>query len=337
MYTLIKSLLFYLDPEVSHHLSLKILKLTHSLKLIRYKNLLSSQTIKLCGLTFPNQIGLAAGFDKNGDYIDALASFGFGFIEVGTVTLKPQLGNAKPRIFRLKQDNAIINRLGFNNKGCDYLIERLKKTKFKGILGINIGKGHTTTLNSASDEYVELFTKLFPYASYITINISSPNTKDLRELQHGNLLSSLLKKLKQTQTTLNQQYNKYVPLVVKISPDLSSTELTHIADIFLQEKIDAVIATNTTIGREGVTDALALETGGLSGKPLNKNSTSVIKQLNKLLANKIPIIASGGILNPQDALEKINAGASLVQIYTGLVYSGPRLIAQLVKHFEEAI
>jgi dihydroorotate dehydrogenase len=331
VYTLIKPFLFRVDPEFAHHISLKILKFAYSLNLIRTGNIHPSHTVNIAGLTFPNRVGLAAGFDKNGDYIDALASLGFGFIEVGTVTLQEQSGNSSPRIFRLTQQQAIINRLGFNNKGCDYLIERLKNIKFRGILGINIGKSHTTSLHAASDEYVELFKKVFPYASYITINISSPNTNELRQLQHGDLLSTLLQKLKQTQIKLHQQYNKYVPIVIKISPDVTQKELIQMAEIFLQEKIDAVIATNTTISRVGLHDALASQVGGLSGKPLCSMSTAIIKQLNVLLGDKIPIIASGGVLNKQDAQEKMNAGARLIQVYTGLIYSGPGLIKQLIK------
>ncbi len=332
MYSIIKKLLFQLDPETAHHFSLTSLKIAHSLKLIRIHNQQSSHQTTLCGLTFPNRIGLAAGFDKNGDYIDALASLGFGFIEVGTVTLQPQDGNPKPRIFRLTEDQAIINRLGFNNKGSDYLIKRLKKINYRGILGINIGKSHSTELRHASDEYVQLFTKIYPYASYVTVNISSPNTKELRELQHGDLLSTLLRNLKNAQTMLNQQHNKYVPLVIKIAPDLTSAELAQMTEILLDEKIDAVIATNTTLQRDGASDPLASQPGGLSGKPLRAHSTAIIKQLSLLLADKIPIIASGGILNVHDAHEKLNAGAQLIQLYTGLIYSGPSLIKTLVEN-----
>lgn len=279
------------------------------------------------GLNFPNRTGLAAGLDKNGDYIDALASLGFGFIEIGTVTPKPQPGNPLPRLFRLTDHDAIINRMGFNSKGLDYVAERLKKTKYKGILGINIGKNRDTPLENAVDDYRIGFRQMAPFASYITVNISSPNTQSLRDLQHGDLLRTLLKTLKQEQAL----QSNYVPLVVKIAPDLTLEELKNTAEILLAEKIDGVIATNTTLSRKGAENSpYAKESGGLSGKPLREQSTRIIRELAHLLQNKIPIIGCGGVFSAEDAREKLQAGASLLQIYTGLIYRGPALISELV-------
>lgn len=277
---------------------------------------------ELMGLSFKNRVGLAAGLDKNGEYIDALADLGFGFIEVGTVTPKPQSGNPKPRIFRLKKSEAIINRMGFNSKGVDYLIKQLQKTHYRGVLGINIGKNRDTPNERAVDDYLYLFHRVAPFASYVAINISSPNTPELRDLQHGDRLQNLLHTLKQEQQLFFQEQKKYVPIVVKISPDLLSEEIKKIAEIFLSEKIDGVIATNTTIERDGVDDPQSSEIGGLSGKPLSQHSTAMIQQLSGLLNKTIPIIASGGVVTRGDVQEKINAGASLIQVYTGLIYRG---------------
>jgi len=323
--TLIKKILFKLDAEFAHHLSLQLLKLAYHLKLSCFFSPSPVSPQQLMGLSFPNSVGLAAGFDKNGDYIDALALLGFGFIEVGTVTPKPQFGNPKPRIFRIANKKAIINRLGFNNKGCDYVVERLKQRKFAGILGVNIGKNSETPLDDAISDYLAVFQKVAPFASYITVNISSPNTKGLRDLQNPDFLPLLLNALKKEQAT----QKNYVPLVVKIAPDLTSAELQTIAEIFLATQIDGVIATNTTITRPGIEDEkYAKEAGGLSGAPLTMRSTEVIKQLHSLLQKKIPIIASGGIMSGHDAQDKMAAGASLVQVYSGLIYSGPNIVQQ---------
>jgi dihydroorotate dehydrogenase len=326
-YTFIKKILFLFDPETSHSIALNGLRVTHQLGFTKLISSFSSSPIEIMGLHFSNPIGLAAGLDKNGDYIDALASLGFGFIEVGTVTPKPQDGNPPPRLFRLAKEEAIINRLGFNNKGVDYLVERLKQKKFNGILGVNIGKNRDTVIEHASADYIHCFCRVAPFASYITINISSPNTPDLRQLQQSNLLQNLLRALKKEQAA----QNKYVPLVVKISPDLSSDELTEMAAIFLSEKIDGIIATNTTLSRDKVESSVhANESGGLSGKPLRTRSTAIIKKLRELLQNKIPIIACGGVFTQQDAQEKFNAGADLIQVYSGFIFKGPGLINQLL-------
>lgn len=330
MYTLTRKILFCLDPERAHYAALQGLQWAYQLGLSRWLASVPSRPLTVMGLTFPNPIGLAAGLDKNADYVDALAALHFGFIEIGTVTPKPQAGNPRPRLFRLTEQQAIINRMGFNNKGVDYVARRLKQTRYKGVLGVNIGKNRDTPLENAIEDYLYGFRALWKFASYITINISSPNTPGLRDLQQANWLTDLLSALKKEQAKIAQTQNKYVPLAVKISPDLSQQELQEIADVLLQQKIDGVIATNTTLSREGVENSpYAREAGGLSGKPLQRLSTDVIKQLHGLLQDKIPIIAVGGIMDEKSAGEKLKAGASLLQIYTGFIYSGPQIIRSL--------
>lgn len=330
MYSLIKKILFRLDPETAHYAALNALRLAHRIRLTVFFPPVKSSPRKVMGLMFNNPVGLAAGFDKNGDYIDALASLGFGFIEVGTVTPRPQEGNPRPRLFRLTEQEAIINSLGFNNKGIDHLVTQLQKTTFKGILGVNIGKNRDTPLATATDDYVMCFRRMAPLASYITINISSPNTPELRNLQHGNLLRYLLRTLKKEQLEFFESQQKYVPLVVKIAPDLTSEELRSIAENLLSEKIDGVIATNTTLMRDTLgSSPYAAQPGGLSGKPLNDKSTDIIKKLHAFLKDKIPIIASGGVVSAKNAQEKIAAGASLIQVYTGLIYQGPGWVKNL--------
>jgi dihydroorotate dehydrogenase len=329
-YELLKKILFLFEPEKAHALALKSLSILNQIKLT---SLLPSMVIakqEIMGLHFPNRVGLAAGLDKNGDYIDALGALGFGFIEVGTVTPLAQAGNPLPRLFRLPQQEAIINRMGFNNKGVDYLVERLKKTTYQGILGVNIGKGKETPIEHALDDYLYALDRVLPFAKYVTINISSPNTENLRQLQHADLLQTLLRNLKKTQASFFQTHHKYVPLVVKVAPDLSPGEINDMAAIFLSEKIDGMIATNTTIHRDGLSEVpLANEKGGLSGKPLFTRSTDVLKHFHHVLGGKIPIIASGGISSVANAREKMKAGASLVQLYSGFIYHGPLFIRQL--------
>ena len=287
---------------------------------------------KVMGIDFPNPVGLAAGLDKNADHIDALAALGFGFIEVGTVTPLAQTGNPKPRLFRLTAQQAIINRMGFNNKGIDYALERIKHSRFQGVLGINIGKNFSTPVENAADDYLICMRKAWPYASYIVVNLSSPNTPGLRSLQFGDELRSLLKRLKEEQGVLTAQHQKHVPLVVKIAPDLSPAEIDLIAAALLESAIEGVIATNTTLDRSGVQNSpLKDQAGGLSGLPLREKSTEVIRHLCQALAGRIPVIGVGGISNGADAAEKLAAGAVLVQIYTGFIYSGPNLIADSVK------
>ncbi len=327
MYWLIRKLLFILPPEVAHLLALKLLKLVPKFCFSRIKPL----PCHCMGLDFPNPVGLAAGLDKNGDYIDALAKLGFGFIEIGTVTPKPQSGNPQPRLFRLSADEALINRMGFNNKGVEYLISQVKKSKYQGILGINIGKNAATPIENAAQDYLICMQQVYRYASYIVINISSPNTPDLRNLQFDHYLGRLLSRLKEEQSQLANRYQRYVPLVVKISPDLNEGEISEIANTCLSNKIDAIIATNTTVSRRhDLTDSKVKEGGGLSGKPLQAQSTQIIKILNQAVDHKIPIIGVGGIMDGDDAKQKHDAGASLVQIYTGFIYKGPSLIKDVI-------
>lgn len=334
MYSLIRKVLFTLPPETAHHFSLKSLRLLSKWGLMRQSLLPSPQSLSVMGIDFPNGVGLAAGLDKDGEYIDGLAALGFGFIEIGTVTPRPQDGNPEPRLFRLPQSDAIINRMGFNNKGVDYLIEQVKKSSFKGVLGINIGKNFDTAVENAVDDYLICLNKAYAYASYITINISSPNTPGLRTLQYGDELRDLLIALKQEQSKLAKQHEKYVPIAIKIAPDLEEHEVKAMADVFLEQKIDGLIATNTTLARDAVKgQEHAKEQGGLSGKPVTQQSTEVIRQFHQHFRGTIPIIGVGGISSTQDAKDKLDAGASLVQIYTGFVYQGADLIKQCAKAY----
>lgn len=330
IYKWLRNFLFQMEPEKAHAFVLNNLN-----KLYRSK-LLIPQVYnfpkKVMGITFTNPLGLAAGLDKNGEYINALSALGFGFIEVGTVTPRPQAGNPKPRMFRLVNEQALINRLGFNNKGVDYLINQISQSGFKGVLGINIGKNFDTPLEKAVDDYLICLEKVYPYAEYVTVNISSPNTVGLRQLQFGEELQNLLVNLKNKQMLLTEKTKKYVPLVVKLSPDLNQEQLQNIAQTLLENKIDGVIATNTTISRPGVENhPLSKEQGGLSGRPLFQQSTQITQNLYALLQNKIPIIGVGGIMTAHDAQLKMQAGAELLQVYTGFIYQGPRLIAEILK------
>lgn len=331
LYPLLRPLLFSLDPETAHNVTLKLLNAAQAIGLDKliYSEV-AEHPVKVMGLEFKNQVGLAAGLDKNGDYIDALAALGFGFIEIGTVTPRPQPGNPKPRLFRLPEYQAIINRMGFNNLGVEHLLAQVKQCHYNGILGINIGKNFDTPIEQAAEDYLIGLRKAYPFASYITINISSPNTKNLRQLQQGDEIKTLLSTLKDEQFKLQQQHSKYVPLVVKIAPDLSTDEISHIARLLLEFEIDGVIATNTTIARDKIVGhPLAQEAGGLSGAPVKETSTAVVRGLAAELNGRCAIIAAGGILNAADAREKIQAGASLVQIYSGLIYQGPQLLADI--------
>lgn len=331
MYRLLLKLLFTLNPEHSHYIALKSLGFAYRSRLTKILYQTQYKPSQIMGLHFPNFVGLAAGLDKNGDYIDALAALGFGFIEIGTLTPKPQAGNIKPRLFRLTENEAIINRMGFNNKGVLYAASNLEKMRYRGVLGINIGKNKDTPLEEAVDDYLFGFRHLWKFASYFTINLSSPNTKDLRKLQHGEMLENLLAKLKEEQKRIHQTENKYVPLVVKIAPDLTTNQIHEMSEVFLKLNIDGVIATNTTTSRLMLQSQHAHEAGGLSGKPLNELNTNVIRVLAKQLKNNIPIIASGGITDKLSAHEKIKAGASLLQVYTGFIYQGPRILNELLK------
>jgi dihydroorotate dehydrogenase len=332
-YSAIRKVFFKFDAETIHEMTIKALKSTGTTPLrALYCQNVPSKPVTVMGIDFPNPIGLAAGLDKNGECIPAFGAMGFGFVEVGTVTPRPQPGNEKPRIFRLPEANAVINRMGFNNKGVDYLIDQVRKAQFKGVLGINIGKNKDTPEENAKDDYIHCMQKVYNFASYITINISSPNTPGLRSLQYGDALNELLSSLKAEQTILAEKHGKYVPLAVKIAPDLTEPEVESIAECLIANNIDGVIATNTTLSREGVEGLEhGEEMGGLSGAPVKEKSTQVIKLLAKALDNKLPIIGVGGISNGADAKEKIDAGAKLVQVYTGFIYQGPDLIKDVVK------
>lgn len=333
LYPLLRPLLFTLEPETAHQLTLDSLQLLEKAGISRLLlTAAEKQPVNVMGLTFDNPVGLAAGLDKNGDYIDALAALGFGFIEVGTVTPRAQPGNPKPRLFRLPEQQAIINRMGFNNKGIDHLLKQAEKRHYPGILGINIGKNFDTPISEAVNDYLIGLRKAYPAASYITINISSPNTQNLRQLQQGDEIGKLLSALKEEQQKLFTIHDRYVPLAVKIAPDLNEEEIGHIAELLLELAVDGVIATNTTIAREKIAgQPLAKEAGGLSGAPLKEASTQVVKRLAAILNSQIPIIAAGGILSADDAQEKLAAGASLVQIYSGLIYRGPHLITEILQ------
>ncbi|MBL0709802.1 MAG: quinone-dependent dihydroorotate dehydrogenase [Colwellia sp.] len=331
-YSAIRKVFFQFDAETIHELTIKSLKNTGSTMLNNvYKQTVANKPVNVMGIDFPNPVGLAAGLDKNGECVDAFAAMGFGFVEVGTVTPRPQPGNDKPRIFRLPEANAIINRMGFNNKGVDYLVSQVRAAKFNGVLGINIGKNKNTPEESAKDDYIHCMRKVYDFATYITINISSPNTPGLRALQYGDALNELLSALKVEQAQLAEQYAKYVPIAVKIAPDLTEEEVLSIAQSLIDNNIDGVIATNTTLSREGV-EGLEHgdQQGGLSGEPVKDKSTTVIKILSKALDNQLPIIGVGGIASSSDANEKLAAGASLVQVYTGFIYQGPGLVKKIV-------
>jgi len=331
-YSLLRPLLFKLDPETAHTWSLRALDLGHQtglLKRLQGSHPDSPRTVM--GLKFRNPVGLAAGLDKNGDYIDALGDLGFGAIEVGTVTPRPQPGNPQPRLFRLPAAQAIINRMGFNNKGVDHLVGQVKRARYDGILGINIGKNKDTPLEQAADDYLIGLRKVYAHADYITVNISSPNTPGLRSLQQGDALEQLLAPLEQERQRLADRDGRRVPLAVKIAPDLEPDEISRIADTLVKLSIDAVIATNTTNARDGVSDLPhGGETGGLSGAPLTDKALAVTEALHQRLGGELPIIAAGGIMNAEHARQRLAAGASLLQVYTGFIYRGPALIAELL-------
>ncbi|EIC29230.1 quinone-dependent dihydroorotate dehydrogenase [Methylomicrobium album] len=337
-YPLLRPLLFKLSPETAHRVTLNLLDAAYASGISRalYPEI-EAAPVEVMGLNFKNRVGLAAGLDKDGDHIDALASLGFGFIEIGTVTPRPQPGNPKPRLFRLPEHRAIINRMGFNNLGVDHLIERVRQADYKGILGINIGKNFDTPIEQAAEDYLAGFRKVYPWAGYVTINISSPNTKNLRQLQQTDELKNLLSALKEEQFVLAEKHLRYVPVVVKIAPDLNDEEIEQISRLLIAFAIDGVIATNTTLDRTAIGGhPLAAEAGGLSGAPIKDKSTAVVRRLAEALNGRCPIIAAGGILSGDDAREKIAAGASLVQIYSGLIYQGPQLIADCVKRLNAA-
>jgi dihydroorotate dehydrogenase len=334
MYSLARPLLFSFDAERAHGLGLSSLEAADRTGL---SGLLASGPqplpTKVLGLMFPNPVGLAAGLDKNGAHVDALLALGFGFVEVGTVTPRPQAGNAKPRMFRLPAHQAIINRLGFNNEGVDALVRNVSHAKRKGgLLGINIGKNKDTPNESAEQDYLYCLERVYPLADYITVNISSPNTAGLRELQEEQALRRLVGALREAQERLGAQHGKRVPMLVKVAPDLSDDDIDAAGRVLADLQVDGVIATNTTVSRLAVQDdPLARETGGLSGAPLMDKSTAVLRMLRTRLPETIPLIGVGGVLSGADAAKKMAAGANLVQIYTGFIYRGPALIEESVE------
>jgi len=333
LYKLSRALLFRLDPERAHHVALALLDLAAKTPWANWqRKQVPDSPVSVMGLEFPNRVGLAAGLDKNAEHINSLGKLGFGFIEVGTVTPRPQSGNPKPRLFRLPEAEAIINRMGFNNLGVEAFLENVRKRDYPGVLGLNIGKNFDTPVEDALSDYRKGLEAVHPFADYVTVNISSPNTQGLRTLQQGKLLDDLLGGLKETLLKLDAQSRRRVPLVLKVAPDLEPEEIDAIAKALLRFEIDGLIATNTTLSRKGVEGlAHADEAGGLSGKPLFAASTAVVREFYQRLEGKVPIIAAGGISSGQDARAKLDAGADLMQIYTGFIYKGPALIAEIAR------
>ncbi|WP_407277730.1 quinone-dependent dihydroorotate dehydrogenase [Aromatoleum evansii] len=330
LYDIARPILFSLDAETAHEFSLAALNLAG--RILPAGKPAPSDAVEVMGLSFPNRIGLAAGLDKNGEAIDGLARFGFGFLEIGTITPRPQPGNPRPRLFRLPEVRGIINRMGFNNHGVDALVANVGAAKFKGILGINIGKNFDTPIENAADDYLACLDKVYALASYVTVNISSPNTKNLRQLQGESELDDLLGRLKERQARLADKHGRYVPLTLKIAPDLEPAQVTNIADALRRHRIDGVIATNTTISREKVQGVrYGEQQGGLSGAPVFEASTAVVVQLAQALGGELPIIAAGGVLDGRGARAKLEAGAQLVQVYSGLIYRGPSLVQECVR------
>lgn len=334
LYPFVRKALFQLDPERAHEFTFKQLRrITGTPLEFLVRQSVASKPVTCMGLSFKNPLGLAAGLDKDGECIDALGAMGFGFIEVGTVTPRAQSGNDKPRLFRLVEAEGLINRMGFNNHGVDNLVENVKKSHFGGVLGINIGKNKDTPVEQGKDDYLICMEKVYSYAGYIAINISSPNTPGLRTLQYGEALDDLLTAIKAKQIELQQKHHKYVPIAVKIAPDLSHEELIQVADSLVRHNIDGVIATNTTLDRKLVNGFnYCDQMGGLSGRPLQLHSTEIVRQLSKELQGRLPIIGVGGIDSIIAAREKIDAGASLVQIYSGFIFKGPGLIKDIVNY-----
>lgn len=331
-YDLARRFMFTRDAEWAHEFALHNLRrFTNTPLSAAWSQSVADRPVDFLGLTFKNPVGLAAGLDKNAECIDAFAQMGFGFIEVGTVTPRPQAGNDKPRIFRLPESNAIINRMGFNNKGVDNLVNNVKAAKYDGILGINIGKNKDTPNEQGKDDYIHCMRKVFQHASYITVNISSPNTPGLRDLQYGAALDDLLQSLKNEQLDLIAKHNKQVPMLVKIAPDLDEVQIAQVSESLISNNIDGVIATNTTLERAAVQgQQYANEAGGLSGHPVRDRSTHVVKELKRLTQGKLPIIGVGGIDDAASAKEKFASGADLVQVYTGFIYQGPQLVKTIL-------
>lgn len=331
-YRLAQKALFAADPEQAHLLALQSLRLGHRLGATRWRCAVPGRPVHCMGLEFPNAVGVAAGLDKNAEYFEALGGLGFGFVEVGTVTPRPQPGNPRPRVFRLPEKQALINRLGFNNKGVDFLVQRVRNHRFKGILGINIGKNADTPMERAAEDYLHCLEKVYPWADYITINISSPNTRDLRSLQAVSALGALLGQLEQRRVSLTREHGRRVPIAVKVAPDLQPADIADIARVVVRNRMDAVIATNTTIDREGVAGLPhADESGGLSGGPLRPKADRVLQAFRQQLPATVALVGVGGIVCGQDAVNKLELGANLVQFYTGMIYQGPGLVADCLQ------
>jgi dihydroorotate dehydrogenase len=337
LYPLLRPLLFRLDPETAHNLTIAGMRRTHALGLLKpFLPAVPDLPTRVMGIDFPNPVGLAAGLDKNGEAIDAWAALGFGFIEVGAVTPRPQAGNPKPRIFRLPDARAIINRMGFNNAGVDALLENLARTRWRGVLGVNLGKNFDTPIENAAEDYLICLRKLYGRVGFVTVNISSPNTQNLRALQGNDELDRLLGRLKNEQARLADRHGKYMPIAVKVAPDLDDARIAGMAALFRRHRVDAVIATNTTLTRPGVEHLPnGNAQGGLSGAPVRALSTRVLGEFKRQLEGVVPLIGVGGILSGADAREKMAAGADLVQLYTGLIYRGPALVAECVRALAE--
>lgn len=334
IYKFSRFFLFLLPAECAHFIALELLKILYKINLLNiiFKKTNTTHITKAFGLKFKNPVGIAAGLDKNGDYIDCLSALGAGFIEVGAVTPEPQFGNDKPRLFRLREKNALINRMGFNNKGVNYLVKNLKNKSSESIVGVNIGKNKQTPLINAKEDYAFCLEKVYPYADFVTINISSPNTPDLRKLQDSNYLFDLLSYVLHKRDELRTAYDRKMPILVKISPDMSDAELLDILKILNDLKIDGIIATNTSISRVNVSGLkLSGESGGLSGAPIKELSLRILEQINDYEFNHLDIISCGGIDSDKEAISRFNKGAKLIQIYTGLIYEGPSLIQKCIK------
>mgnify|MGYP001338126546 CR=1 FL=1 len=330
LYALARPLLFALDPERAHELTLGLADAPLRLGLLRVPRA-PGTPVRAMGLEFPNAVGLAAGLDKNAEHVDALARLGFGFLEVGTVTPRPQPGNPKPRLFRLPRAQALINRMGLNNAGLDAFLETLARARFRGVLGINIGKNADTPIERAADDYALCLERVYARASYVTVNVSSPNTQGLRALQGKEALDALLGRLATRREALAQRHGRRVPLALKVAPELDAAQVQGVADAVRRHRIDGVIATNTSLAREGVEGLPhAAETGGLSGTPIRARATATLAALAAALKGEAALIGVGGILRGADAAEKLAAGATLVQLYTGLIYRGPGLVAECV-------
>lgn len=332
LYRLLRSLLFLLPAEQSHELGLKGLQLLYRLGLLR---LVAARPpaapVQVLGLDFANPVGLAAGLDKNADYLDALGALGFGFVEVGTVTPRPQDGNPRPRLFRLVREQAIINRMGFNNKGLAHMVGRLQQRRWRGVVGVNIGKNRDTPVERAIDDYLECLRAVYPLADYVVVNLSSPNTPGLRSLQFGSQLEDLLGRLKAEQQVLAERHARHVPLLLKVAPDLSDDEIVDIARVVQATACDGLVVNNTTVSRVGVEHALhGQESGGMSGAPLTRLSARVLEKFAEALNGAVPLVGVGGIMRGSDAAQRFQAGASLVQLYSGFIFAGPSLLRDAV-------